>query len=226
MRTLIATAALGVAAVLLPVGCLLPVAVAGSALFMTSIGEACSTDSAVTLAEPALHRHKLESSAESLPSTSAIPTPCSSPPSALNASEVAEPATIPAPDPQAEVAVASALAAIGRGGHYIAEGNGPTDFDCSGLTAWAWRQAGVSLVDYSYTQRNQTRDIPRALVQPGDLVFWFGGAEHHVAIVTAVHNGQITIAEAANPEAGLRTRLLGGGWDNAYLTGFGRVTRA
>jgi len=108
----------------------------------------------------------------------------------------------------------------------VAEGNGPVDFDCSGLTSYAWRQAGVSLVDYSYTQRAQTRDIPRSSALPGDLVFWFGGSEHHVAIVTAVNGTQITIAEAANPVAGIRTRLLGGSWDEAYLTGFGRVTRA
>lgn len=138
---------------------------------------------------------------------------------------VVDPATIPAPDTQAAAAVAAALTAVGRGGRYVAEGNGPVDFDCSGLTSYAWRQAGVSLVDYSYTQRSQTRDIPRSLVQPGDLVFWFGGSEHHVAIVTAVSGTQITIAEAANPDAGIRTRLLGGNWDDAYLTGFGRVIR-
>ena len=107
----------------------------------------------------------------------------------------------------------------------MAEGNGPVDFDCSGLTAWAWRQAGVSLADYSYTQRAQTVDIPRSAVAPGDLVFWFGGSEHHVAIVVAVNGTTITIAEAANPTAGLRIRELGGSWDDAYLTGFGRVLR-
>ena len=130
------------------------------------------------------------------------------------------------PDAAAQYAVAAALTAVGRGGRYVAEGNGPVDFDCSGLTSYAWRQAGVSLVDYSYTQRAQTQDIPRSMVQPGDLVFWFGGSEHHVAIVTAVEGSQISIAEAANPEAGIRTRLLGGSWDEAYLTGFGRVFRA
>ena len=121
--------------------------------------------------------------------------------------------------------MAAALTAAGRGGRYVAEGNGPVDFDCSGLTAWAWRQAGIALVDYSYSQRSQTRDIPRALAAPGDLVFWFGGAEHHVAIITAVSGSQVTIAEAANPTDGIRVRQLGGSWDDAYLTGFGRVVR-
>jgi cell wall-associated NlpC family hydrolase len=115
---------------------------------------------------------------------------------------------------------------VASGGRYVAEGNGPIDFDCSGLTAWAWRQAGVSLVDYSYTQRQATTAIPRSAAAPGDLVFWFGGDAHHVAIITAVDGDQITIAEAANPTTGLAVRTLGGAWDDAHLSGFGRVTRA
>jgi cell wall-associated NlpC family hydrolase len=137
-----------------------------------------------------------------------------------------DPGAITAPNPAAATAVAAALTAVGRGGRYIAEGNGPIDFDCSGLTAYAWRAAGVHLVDYSYTQWDQTQRIPRTALAPGDLVFWFGGDVHHVAIVTAVDGTQVTIAEAANPTDGIRTRLLGGGWDEAYLSGFGRVAVA
>lgn len=124
---------------------------------------------------------------------------------------------------RAGVAVATAIEAVFRGGRYLAEGNGPVDFDCSGLTAFAWRAAGVRLVDYSYTQWNQTARITRAELLPGDLVFWFGGDVHHVAIVIAVDGGQVTIAEAANPTDGVRIRSLGGSWDEAYLSGFGRV---
>lgn len=137
-----------------------------------------------------------------------------------------DPGTVAASNPAAATAVAAALTAVGRGGRYIPEGNGPVDFDCSGLTSYAWRAAGVHLVDYSYTQWDQTQRIPRSALAPGDLVFWFGGDVHHVAIVTAVNGSQVTIAEAANPTDGIRTRLLGGGWDNAYLSGFGRVVAA
>ena len=192
-------AVLALAVVVLPGVCVVAVAMAGAAITATSMDAPCPTTATAGRAV------------------------C--PGSALDGKSPVDPSTIPAPDGQAAVAVAAALTAIGRGGRYVAEGNGPVDFDCSGLTSWAWRQAGVSLVDLSYTQRSQTQDIPRSMVQPGDLVFWFGGSEHHVAIITAVDGGQITIAEAANPSAGLRTRLLGGGWDDAYLTGFGRVIR-
>jgi hypothetical protein len=147
-------------------------------------------------------------------------------PNALDPAAAIDPATIPAPDRAAALAVAAALTGVRSGGRYVAEGNGPRDFDCSGLTAWAWRQAGVQLADYSYTQREATTAIPRAAAAPGDLVFWFGGDAHHVAIITAVDNGQITIAEAANPTTGLDVRTLGGAWDDAHLSGFGRVTRA
>jgi cell wall-associated NlpC family hydrolase len=200
MKRNVALSLIGLSVLLLPTGCVASLAVAGAAVTATSISTPCAN------------------------STTVNPEACPQP--VVVGAVLVDPATIPAPDGQAAVAVAAALTAVGRGGRYVAEGNGPVDFDCSGLTSYAWRQAGVSLVDYSYTQRAQTRDIPRSMVQPGDLVFWFGGSEHHVAIVTAVEGSQISIAEAANPEAGIRTRLLGGSWDEAYLTGFGRVFRA
>jgi cell wall-associated NlpC family hydrolase len=196
----VALSLIGLSVLLLPTGCVASLAVAGAAVTATSISTPCAN------------------------STTVNPEACPQP--VVVGAVLVDPATIPAPDGQAAIAVAAALTAVGRGGRYVAEGNGPVEFDCSGLTSYAWRQAGVSLVDYSYTQRAQTRDIPRSMVQPGDLVFWFGGSEHHVAIVPAVEGSQITIAEAANPEAGIRTRLLGGSWDEAYLTGFGRVFRA
>ena len=200
MKRNVALSLIGLSVLLLPTGCVASLAVAGAAVTATSISTPCAN------------------------STTVNPEACPQP--VVVGAVLVDPATIPAPDGQAAVAVAAALTAVGRGGRYVAEGNGPVDFDCSGLTSYAWRQAGVSMVDYSYTQRAQTHDIPRSMVQPGDLVFWFGGSEHHVALVTAVNGSQITIAEAANPEAGIRTRVLGGSWDEAYLTGFGRVVRA
>ena len=98
-----------------------------------------------------------------------------------------------------------------------------SDFDCSGLTAWAWRQVGVSLPDYSYSQWDVTARISREQLQPGDLVFWFGGDVHHVAIVVAVDVGRVRIAEAANPDAGVRIRDFGDSWDQRYVSGYGRV---
>ena len=51
-------------------------------------------------------------------------------------------------------------------------GNG---FDCSGLTQWAWRQAGVGLPRTAAAQYGAIAHVPLASMQPGDLVFWGGG---------------------------------------------------
>ncbi len=40
-------------------------------------------------------------------------------------------------------AVKAALSKLGR--PYVWGAKGPSSFDCSGLTQWAWRQAGVNL---------------------------------------------------------------------------------
>jgi cell wall-associated NlpC family hydrolase len=165
-------------------------------------------------------------------SAAIVPAPCAT---AGAGTAACTDEALPALDPAREVAVPNiadgvggqaalaAVTAVGRGGRYVAEGNGPVDFDCSGLTAWAWRQVGVSLPDYSYSQWDITARISREQLQPGDLVFWFGGDVHHVAIVVTVDAGRVRIAEAANPGAGLRVRDLGDSWDQAYLSGYGRV---
>ena len=203
------------AGILLPAGCTAALAVAGGSVAAAT--SSCWQPSPTPSATPT------DAAPSAPPPSSATePTWCDDP-TPLAAGNPIDPLTISAPSPAAATAVAAALTTVGRGGRYVAEGNGPVDFDCSGLTSYAWRAAGVHLVDYSYTQWNQTQRIPRSALAPGDLVFWFGGDVHHVAIVTAVNGSQVTIAEAANPTDGIRTRLLGGGWDDAYLSGFGRV---
>ena len=57
-----------------------------------------------------------------------------------------------------------------------------TGFDCSGLTLYAWAQAGIALAHGSYYQVNQGRQLPYTQAQPGDLLFWGGTQIHHVAL--------------------------------------------
>jgi cell wall-associated NlpC family hydrolase len=54
-------------------------------------------------------------------------------------------------------------------------------FDCSGLTMWAWAQAGVSLPHYSRAQYAAFPHVPLDQLQPGDLVF-MGSPIHHVGM--------------------------------------------
>jgi cell wall-associated NlpC family hydrolase len=51
-------------------------------------------------------------------------------------------------------------------------------FDCSGLTSWAWGQAGVYLPHSSAMQASATPDVSYSDLQPGDLVFFYSPVSH------------------------------------------------
>ncbi|MEV8591857.1 NlpC/P60 family protein [Streptomyces sp. NPDC052012] len=77
---------------------------------------------------------------------------------------------------RAAAAVAAARSALGR--PYVWGANGPSGFDCSGLTQWAYQQAGVSLPRTSQGQRYAGRQIPLSQARPGDLVIYRSDASH------------------------------------------------
>jgi cell wall-associated NlpC family hydrolase len=118
---------------------------------------------------------------------------------------------------RAATAVRYALAQVGD--RYVAATAGPNTFDCSGLTMTAWRQAGISLPHYSYSQYSKSRKIPLSQAQPGDLIFYFGGSVHHVGMY--IGNGKMV--HAANPDEGVVITDVLGPWYNRYFTGVGRV---
>ena len=64
----------------------------------------------------------------------------------------------------------AALAQIGTP-YQFARSTPGVAFDCSGLTLYAWGQAGVSLPHYSRAQFQRGPKIPIAAAQPGDLIF-------------------------------------------------------
>jgi peptidoglycan DL-endopeptidase CwlO len=124
---------------------------------------------------------------------------------------------VPPVSGRAAAAVQYALSKVGN--RYVAAAAGPSSFDCSGLTMTAWRQAGISLPHYSYSQWNSTRRIPLSEARPGDLVFYFGGNVHHVGMY--IGNGKMV--HAANPGDGVRIDAVLGPWYNRYFSGVGRV---
>jgi len=118
---------------------------------------------------------------------------------------------------RAAAAVSYALAQVGN--RYVAAAAGPDAFDCSGLTMTAWRQSGVSLPHYSYSQFSSTRRIPVSEAQPGDLVFYFGSGAHHVGL----YIGGGKMVHAANPGDGVRIDDIMGPWYGERFSGIGRV---
>jgi cell wall-associated NlpC family hydrolase len=92
-------------------------------------------------------------------------------------------------------------------------------FDCSGLTYYAWKQAGVTLPRSSSAQYNWATKIKKADLKPGDFVFYASGSSvSHVAIYAG--NGKII--QAHKPGVPASEDDLATWWTN-HLVGYGRV---
>ncbi|MFF3912458.1 NlpC/P60 family protein [Streptomyces sp. NPDC001852] len=88
---------------------------------------------------------------------------------------------------RAGAAFAAAQSVIGS--PYVYGASGPSSFDCSGLTSWAYAQAGVSIPRTSQEQATiGTRISSINDLQVGDLVFFYGDI-HHVGLYAG--NGQV-----------------------------------
>ncbi|MEU9983007.1 NlpC/P60 family protein [Streptomyces sp. NPDC050856] len=100
---------------------------------------------------------------------------------------------------------AAALAAADTqvGKPYVSGAEGPNSYDCSGLTQWAYRQAGVSITRTTYTQQHDGVRIGRGELKPGDLVFFSNLS--HVGLYAG--NGQVL--HAPYPGAFVRYEAIG-----------------
>ena len=96
----------------------------------------------------------------------------------------------------------SYTASTRKGMPYAYGADGPTRFDCSGLTKWVFARLGHSLPHSSSRQYSAVKHIPRDYRRKGDLVFFHGsGGIYHVGIY--VGNGYIW----HSPYSGARVRL-------------------
>ena len=99
-------------------------------------------------------------------------------------------------------AIAAARTQLGK--PYLYGGSGPDSWDCSGLTQWAYRQAGVGLPRTAAEQyASVATKIALDQLRPGDLLFWATDTSdpatiHHVAIylggglmLAAPHTGTV-----------------------------------
>lgn len=115
------------------------------------------------------------------------------------------PSEIVAPGPAAQTAVDAAMSK--RGSPYVYGDEGPNSFDCSGLTSWAYNQAGVSIPRSSRSQSTHGTPVSQSQLAPGDLVFFYNPVSH---VGMYIGNGQMVHA----PQSGDVVKVASVMWDD------------
>ncbi len=110
----------------------------------------------------------------------------------------------PAPNAAAQVAVEAALSKVGS--KYVWGAAGPNQFDCSGLTSWAWKQAGITIPRTSSTQAGLPV-VPLDQLQPGDLITFYSPVSH---VAMYIGNGQMVQASTASKPVYVTSIAKGG----------------
>jgi peptidoglycan DL-endopeptidase CwlO len=117
---------------------------------------------------------------------------------------------------QTEAFLAAARSRVGL--PYVWGGNGPDDFDCSGLVQWSMRQAGIVMPRVAVDQAQTGPLIPLSALQPGDLLFYHTDptAPTYISHV-AIYLGDGMMEQA--PEPGMDVQIVpaifGGGFAGA-----------
>lgn len=83
----------------------------------------------------------------------------------------------PPPSSKSGIAVNAAMAQLGVPYQYATAKPGVA-FDCSGLTKYAWAQAGVHLPHQSRQQYASTPRVPTNQARAGDLIFYYSPISH------------------------------------------------
>lgn len=115
-----------------------------------------------------------------------------------------------------------ALAQVGK--PYIwASANPNIGFDCSGLTYYAFKQAGINLNRTSYTQINNGVSVDSKDLRKGDLVFFNngGGRISHVGI----YIGNNQFVHASSPGTGVIVSKLFGSYFGKTFVGATRLIK-
>lgn len=74
-----------------------------------------------------------------------------------------------------------------KGDPYRYGASGPGAFDCSGLTSYSFKKAGIRLPRTADSQWDRVRHIKKRNVKKGDLVFFGGSRKYHVGIYWGKH---------------------------------------
>jgi cell wall-associated NlpC family hydrolase len=126
------------------------------------------------------------------PVAPAVPSPAQTP--AATVPDTSTQSQAPTPSTPSTVEAVNA-AQSQRGVPYVWGGATPGEgFDCSGLTMWAWGQAGVSLAHGATEQYYEIQHVSMADLQPGDLIF-YGNASLLYHVVMYIGDGMVVQAE-------------------------------
>ena len=120
------------------------------------------------------------------------PLPASADTGGAGTTAVAAAAPAAAATGAAQKAVDTALAQVGD--PYSWGATGPNAFDCSGLTSYAYKAAGISIPRVSRDQATFGTPVSKANLQPGDLVFFYSPVSH---VGMYIGNGQMVHAPSS-----------------------------
>jgi len=108
---------------------------------------------------------------------------------------------------------AAAFACSQAGKPYVWAQDGPSSYDCSGLTLASWAKVGVYLYHNAAVQYDSMKHVSRANLKIGDLVF-YNGLSH-----VAIYEGAGKIMQAPAPGDHIRMSLID---DPGRIYGYGR----
>lgn len=122
---------------------------------------------------------------------------------------------------KAQTALSVAKKQIGK--PYLWGGNGPDAYDCSGLTRYAWKAAGVSLPRTAQAQYNATVKVSPANRRVGDLIFIgkSSGGIYHTGFYAGFWDGYGWMLDAPKPGRTVgyhKIKWYTGGSPKAYYT--------
>ena len=128
-----------------------------------------------------------------VPAVTVTQAPTQSPTPAVTTSATPSTPAATTGDSAGQIAVNAAQGQ--RGVPYVWAGATPgVGFDCSGLTMWAWAQAGVYLAHGATEQYYEIQHVSMADLQPGDLIF-YGDAGLLYHVVMYIGGGMVVQAE-------------------------------
>ena len=116
------------------------------------------------------------------------------------------------------IAVGAASGQLGVPYRFAAESPGVA-FDCSGLTKYAWGEAGVYLPHQSASQYASTPHVPKDQVQPGDLIFYYSPIGHvgiYIGGGSMIHAPRRATSSRSRPSTGARSSASPGRADPGY----------